>query len=149
MIVESTKFYAMIKVTIKTHDAKTNYQKAHFFVLNKGNNAGKTILQPCMNCFTVEVDNPDYIESVKYLCNALAKSNFWKIYLRGSVIPFLALSDFKKHFTHKINEMDADYENHLNLINQIKTIEQAELHFTLKSQKINQLKLAVINLLIQ
>lgn len=139
----------MIKFSIKTHDAKTNYQKAHFFVLNKGNNAGKTLPQPCMNCFTVEVDNPDYLESVKYLCNALAKSNYWKIYLRGSVIPFLTISDFKKHLQIKITNMDTEYKKYQDLISKIKTIEQAEINFAIKVHQITELKLAAIKLLIQ
>jgi len=64
-----------------------------FYVLSKGNNAGRPMRQPCPNCFTITFDDYDMREDYYWTCFAIYNSRIFESYLTGSVIPFLRLPD--------------------------------------------------------
>lgn len=78
---------------VKTYNGKapSNY---HFFVLSKGNNAGKPALTPFTNSFVVSTDDLQAAKIAYHACKALFITDRFKFYLRGSVIPFLVMKDF-------------------------------------------------------
>ncbi|WP_439132922.1 DUF6943 family protein [Polaribacter sp.] len=81
---------------IKTHQPGRTYTKPHFFILNKGLNSGKPLDKPCPNCFVITTTTRAERESLYYLCLSLKVGQFFAYYLKGSVIPFIGISDAKK-----------------------------------------------------
>lgn len=81
---------------IKTHQVGRTYSNPHFFVLNKGLNSGKPLENPCPNCFVIITTTKAERESLYYLCLALKVGQFFAYYLKGSVIPFIGISDARK-----------------------------------------------------
>ncbi len=81
---------------IKTHQIGRTYKAPHFFILNKGLNSGKPLDKPCSNCFVITAKTKEKIESLYYLCLSLKVGQFFAYYLKGSVIPFIGISDAKK-----------------------------------------------------
>ena len=66
-----------------------------FFVLCKGNNAGKPSLTPWPNSFVVICANKEYVDFYFWLVYALFQAGKFKIQLRGSVIPFININDVR------------------------------------------------------
>ena len=81
---------------IKTHQPGRTYAKPHFYILNKGLNSGKPLDKPCPNCFVITTTTRAERESLYYLCLSLKVGQFFAYYLKGSVIPFIGISDAKK-----------------------------------------------------
>ena len=78
---------------IKTHRSGRTYNSPHFFILNKGLNSGKPLDQPCPNCFVITTQSKKFRESLYYLCLSLKIGKYFAYYLKGSVIPFICITD--------------------------------------------------------
>ncbi len=88
---------------IKTHNSNTQYlNNNHFFVLSKGNNAGKPMYSPCPNCFVFLASDPNEKEYYFWLCYFLWVGGMFRPYLTGSVIEFLRIGELKQAI--KINQ---------------------------------------------
>lgn len=75
---------------------KNTYEKHHFFILNKGNNSGKPLEQPCPNCFVCFAENEEQKQQLYWLFYGLWQGSYFKPFLTGSVIPFIRLDDLKQ-----------------------------------------------------
>jgi hypothetical protein len=80
---------------IKTYRPQITLSDHHFFILSKGNNAGKPLDQPCPNCFVAFCSSPDDREFFYWLSYALWQAGIFRIQLIGSVIPFIRINDLK------------------------------------------------------
>lgn len=80
---------------IKSYHPKIFLPDHHFFILSKGLNSGRPQDQPCPNCFVAYCNDKDEREFFYWLSYALWQCGTFKIYLVGSVIPFLRISDLK------------------------------------------------------
>lgn len=92
---------------IKTHQPGHTYAKPHFFILNKGLNSGKPLDKPCPNCFVITTITRTERESLYYLCLSLKIGQFFAYYLKGSVIPFIGISDAKKVINAALQNYEA------------------------------------------
>ena len=81
---------------IKTHSQNRAYSQEHFFVLNKGLNSGKPLLEPCANCFVILCHSEEQKNTFYWITYSLWKLNRFRIHLRGSVIEFITIKQFKK-----------------------------------------------------
>ena len=86
----------MSNFAIKTHTSGRTYNAPHFFILSKGLNSGRSMNQPCPNCFVITSNSQQTRESLFYLCLSLKTGQYFSYYLKGSVIPFISISDAKK-----------------------------------------------------
>ncbi|MBS1682205.1 MAG: hypothetical protein JST48_10880 [Bacteroidetes bacterium] len=87
----------MNTLKIKTHRMSEEYQnRNHFFVLSKGNNAGKPMENPCPNCFVVIANNVQEREYFYWLCYGLWVGGFFRPFLSGSVISFLRIAELRE-----------------------------------------------------
>jgi len=70
-------------------------ENADFFILNKGDQAGKPSLKPwhAGNCFAVNSENPKE-DFARVYCAYISRSFY--PYLLGTAIPFLRISDIRK-----------------------------------------------------
>ena len=80
---------------IRCYHSNVMQQPHVFYILCKGENAGKPALKPWANSFAVICSNQQYFDFYFWLLYGLHKSNRFKIYLRGSAIPFLNLDDVR------------------------------------------------------
>jgi len=64
-----------------------------FYILSKGNNAGRPMRQSCPNCFVMSFDDHEERESYYWTCFAMFQARIFEPYLTGSVIPFLRIND--------------------------------------------------------
>jgi hypothetical protein len=87
---------AMRTFEIKTHRPGTTYSNPHFFILNKGLNSDKPLKNPCPNCFVVQHKSKKIINQLFHLSMMLQIGGYFKIFLKGSVIPFITINDCKK-----------------------------------------------------
>ena len=85
----------MKAIRIITHLPGRNYSAHVLFILSKGLNAGKPLAQPCPNCFAVEFSSAEEACRFRALCLILMQSRVFSQYLKGSVIPFLSIRDFR------------------------------------------------------
>jgi hypothetical protein len=97
----------MTNFIIKTHRKDTLYNKPHLFILNKGMNSGKPQYEPFTNSFVIIFSEEKDRENIFLVAYSLWKTKFWFPHLCGSVIPFLHLTDFKKHFNPPIQFNDS------------------------------------------
>lgn len=99
-------------------DGKTN-GKPHFFVLNKGMNSGKPMQTACPNCFIFEVTDQKQYDYFFWLIYGLWRTRSFHSYLRGSVIPFITIKDFKSCM-HTANEQAnknmVKFNNHVEIL---------------------------------
>lgn len=129
---------------VKSHSNNRIYAQPHYFVLNKGLNAGKPLKEPCPNFFVILFYSEEVAQEYYFIQLALWKTNFWKPFLIGSVIPFLRLDDFKSYFELKTSQMLHDYKAHQRDVNQLKRVLEFETNQYKKMLLIEELKKAII-----
>jgi hypothetical protein len=95
----------MCTFILKSYNQKTEIEKPHFFILNKGNNSGKPLLSPCPNCFVIQFENVEDKECVYWILWCLWQSKAFYPLLKGSVIPFITIGDFQKLLIKTLNQL--------------------------------------------
>jgi len=132
----------MLTYQIKTHQLNRTYNQPHFFVLNKGLNSGKPLEKPCPNCFVIIAQNNEAKKELFYISMALQMSKKFEYFLKGSVIPFITISDTKKVITAGLkNYTSKQWQIKIDQLKKIMTYEQ-----NLKQQlnTISKLKMALL-----
>ena len=136
------KCVAMSTYEIKTHRSGRTYNTPHFFILNKGLNSGKPMDQPCPNCFVITTNSEKTRESLFYLCLSLKIGNYFSYYLKGSVIPFICISDAKKVMNTALqNYQEQQWQLK---VEKLKKINAFEANLQQKLKTISQLKIALL-----
>lgn len=136
----------MTTPNIKTHYQKNQYlNDNHFFILSKGNNAGKPLINPCPNCFVLTAHNRDEKEFYFWLCYGLWVGGYFRQVLCGSVISFLRITELqciirkgqskvevRREALSKaiamLNKLSAHQENIIQQLQLIKEAKQAVVH---------------------
>ena len=106
------------------------YTALTFFVLSKGNNAGRPSLKPNTNSFMITCSDDLEFKFGFAIATALHHSKTLKPFLRGSVIPFITIYDFKKvfnfHCASKLSSIDTTLKISSLIINGNKLISNLE-----------------------
>lgn len=118
--------------------------KPHFWVLCKGMNSGKPLSKPCPNSFCVIVDLAEEKEIIYWVSFTLWKSNAFHPFLRGSVIPFITINDYKHIVTEKLQIVKRYPNNFVEVINQLKLVELKEKQFLENLKLIQDVKRALV-----
>ncbi len=116
-----------MQTLIKTHKMNRTYHGNHFFVLSKGNNAGRPMDRPCPNCFVVISMCPQERQLLYWLCFGLWKCRYFERHLIGSVIPFLRLPELKSIILQtrvKIDSRMEEYEKAICTLNKLQAWRQ-------------------------
>ena len=117
----------MKAIRIITYRPGMNYSTHVLFILSKGLNAGKPLAQPCPNCFAVTFSSYRDAVSFKSFCLVLFQMKIFGQHLRGSVIPFLTISDFRKiiqEYEQLFSHHPDDFLSLIKKLHQIETEEQ-------------------------
>lgn len=129
---------------IKTHRKDTVYARPHLFILNKGMNSGKPQNTPFTNSFVVIFQNEEDCENMYWVTFSMWQSKFWHQNLRGSVIPFLTINDFRKEFASKAEEILKDFEQHKKDVEALRLLELKEKQFHQNINLINDLRRVIL-----
>jgi hypothetical protein len=129
---------------MKTHQIGRTYSNPHFFILSKGLNSGKPMMEPCPNCFVVICQDETEKIQLFHLSMMLQIGGFYAFCLVGSVIPFLRIKDCKNTL---LNGLDRMPKNSLNLQKHVRMVtaitkKEEELQAVIK--KVSVLKVAYI-----
>ena len=130
--------------TVKSASKEVS-QKPHFYVLNKGMNAGKPMVLPCPNCFVVEANSEEIKETLYWVSFALWRSKAFHPMLVGSVIPFIRIKDYKKTMCEKLNVVKAQPEEFNETMKQLRFIELKEKQFNENLRLLSELKRAYVH----
>lgn len=93
---------------IKTHRLGKDYPSPHFFVLSKGNNAGKPSYAAFTNSFVIMTNCENEARQLFWICNILFTGHYFKTRLCGSVIPFIRIGEVRG----LLEKMVKNYEGH-------------------------------------
>jgi CMP-2-keto-3-deoxyoctulosonic acid synthetase len=130
--------------SIKTASSFEQIEKPHFFVLNKGMNSGKPLINQCPNCFKIEAENENIKEVLYWITYALWRSNAFHPFLIGSVIPFIRINDYKQLIINKMEVVNANTAEFTEMVKQLRLIELKEKQFMQNLQLIRELKQAYV-----
>jgi hypothetical protein len=129
---------------IKTHQKNAIYKGNQIYILNKGMNSSKPQNEPFTNSYVILFLNEEDAETVYWLAYSLWKAKFWHQSLLGSVIPFLRITDFKKDFRLKVNEMLQEHELHKKQIQTLRLLEQKEDQLNKNIVLINEMRRVIL-----
>lgn len=90
-----------------------------FYIQSHGFNAGKPLKKPILNSWEIETDFNNAFE----VCFVVFNSKILNNYIRGSVIPFLSLREYKKIILPFISNPLRQDENVLKKLNAIQNID--------------------------
>ena len=117
----------MEAIRIISHRAGMIYSSNALFILSKGLNAGKPLAKPCPNCFAVEFRVAEDAIRFRSLCQILLQSQIFYPYLKGSVIPFLSIRDFRSivsRYAELVDNLSAEFSHLVEVLSAIGEQEQ-------------------------
>jgi len=127
---------------IKTHRPGETYQTPHFFILNKGNNAGKPNICPFTNSFVVFANSEEEAQQLFWICNILYCGSYFKTYLCGSVIPFIHIGEVRS----LLKKMIRNYEGHHwnGRFTALEKLERLSIHLLHQQRCLEEYKIALM-----
>jgi hypothetical protein len=138
-----------MQILIKTHRMNRTYHGNHFFILSKGNNAGKPLDIPCPNCFVILTKCPQERQTLYWLCFGLWQGNYFYNHLVGSVIPFLRLQELKSIIIEnrtKVEKRKLEFNTAICTLNKLLAL---EMNLSNQIQLTKQAKKCVIQKLLK
>ncbi|MFL0351967.1 hypothetical protein E1J38_007980 [Seonamhaeicola sediminis] len=129
---------------LKTHQIGRIYSQPHFFILNKGQNSGKPLINPCPNCFVVTVPTEEEKNTLYHLSMMLQIGGFYAYHLKGSVIPFISVNDCRNTLKDGYNSMLIEFEELQKHINIVSAISKKEAELQKVILKMEHLKVSYI-----
>jgi len=109
---------------IRCYNQSQMEQPFIFYILCKGENAGKPAFSPWPNSFSVSCSNQQYFNFYFWLFWGLYKSGRFKIHLRGTAIPFINLDDVRTVIKEVAPAIFSDWEKFKELINTMDRLEK-------------------------
>ena len=94
---------------LKTHKTGRTYSNPHFFILNKGLNSGKPLINPCPNCFVVTTSTEEEKNTLFHLSMMLQIGGFYAYDCRNTI---------KKGLKSKAKS-EYDFQKHINAVSVI------------------------------
>jgi hypothetical protein len=135
---------------IKTHYLKNQYlNDNHFFILSKGNNAGKPLINPCANCFVLTARNRDEKEFYFWLCYGLWVGGYFRQVLCGSVISFLRITELQCIISRGQSKVEVRREALAKAIAMLNKLSALQENFSYQLQLVKQAKQSVMHQLLK
>lgn len=129
-----------MQTLIKTHQMNRTYHGNYFFILSKGNNAGKPMDKPCPNCFVVISKCPQEKQLLYWLCFGLWQCGYFQPHLCGSVIPFLRLPELKSIIRDTRAKVDIRLDEYRNAVETLNKFWHIQQNISRQLHLIDQLK---------
>jgi hypothetical protein len=133
----------MFNFKLTSYNPNATYPPIRFYVLNKGLNSGKPLLDPCPNCFVCICSCEEEKENLYWIFFALWQSHKFRHELIGSVIPFIR----KKETINLVKAAALKNENRPEIFNKavqvLKGINEKDLHFQDLARTLKLVKMAL------
>lgn len=139
----------MQTLNVKSHNSNRHYQMPHFFVLSKGNNAGKPLDKPCPNCFVITTSNEEEKNHLYWLCFGLWQGRHFHPLLTGSVIPFIRIAEFKKCIEAASEKVEAKPTEFNEAIQSVMKLDNHQQLIKKQLVLMNDLKITIIRKALQ
>ena len=130
---------------ILTHSPAHPRTPFEFYILNKGNNAGKPLHHPCPNCFTCLASSQEEMELYYWLCFGLWQARAFRPYPIGSVIPFIRLDDLLQVLNHSGIRAESDPAAFRVLVNTLNLLQNREQLLRQNLELVSAAKAQVFN----
>lgn len=117
-----------------------------FYILSKGQNAGKPCLSPWVNCFAIHCPNSESLDFYFWLCHSLWQTGRFKSLLRGSVIPFLSVHEARQLINQVAQSIFPHWQNLQNVIEALNKLKTARAHLAqciIANEKLQQMLLRI------
>jgi len=108
---------------IRCYQSNAISQPNVFFILAKGENAGKPSLKPWANSFAMVCPNEKYFQFYFWLVYALFKAKKFKVRLRSSAIPFINKNDIAAVLKEVAPAIYDDWSKFQELLNTLDKLE--------------------------
>ncbi len=105
---------------VRTYNANRVYSNLPLYILSKGMNAGKPMLQPCPNCFVMDFKSDEERMNVYWICYGLWETRHFRKFLVGSVIEFIRIKEFSSEIVRILESQSAQrMKTHIKTLHQI------------------------------
>jgi hypothetical protein len=123
--------HSMHNPQINCYQARTAcLQSFTFYILSKGNHAGKPCFQPWVNCFTVTCKCRESLDYYFWLTYSLWQSGKFKPYHRGSVIPFVSIKDVRSLINEVAPVIQPHWQHYQQTIGQFNKLQTLKSHLS-------------------
>ena len=126
---------------LQTYNPAKKYAGFYFFVLNKGLNSGKPLLEPCPNCYVCSCTTLEDKENLYWIFFALWQGKRFHQLFVGSCIEFIRIKEtfnmVQESFL-KTKSNPAVFQKALNLL---KFANEKDLHFQNLALTIRKIKI--------
>ena len=95
-----------------------------FFVLSKGENAGRPATTPWVNSFMIICPHEGYHDFYFWLCYGLYNAGSFKVRQRGSVIPFININDVRDIFREVAPRIHQDWQRYKEILSVLERLDQ-------------------------
>lgn len=123
---------------IKTYRNGFDIKTPHFYILNKGMNSGKPLEIPCANCFAFSCCSESDKDFYFWLLFGLWRTKAFHPFLKGSVIPFITLSDLQKCIQTGSEQANQDLVKYHKNVEALKFLDLKEKQFHKNLQLIEE-----------
>ncbi|MEO6723641.1 MAG: hypothetical protein ABIN67_24955 [Ferruginibacter sp.] len=114
----------MIPLIVRCYHHSAIQTDAQFFILSKGNNAGKPGFTPWTNSFIATAPNAEMKDFYFWITYGLFKAQSFKIFHRGSVIPFINLQETRDLIMPAANIIYPQWQEFKILLQQMELLER-------------------------
>ncbi|WP_304015796.1 hypothetical protein [Nonlabens dokdonensis] len=126
------------------HSKPRSSSRTHFFIQSHGHHAGRPLKDPIPNSFTIELEDSELLHTAFYTCKMLYQSKALYPLQRGSVIPFIALYEYKKVFARALRTTMKDCEKFAKIATALDHIEK-RIDINLQENKtLREMELAML-----
>ncbi len=130
----------MLKHKIKTHKIGMSYTQSHFFILNKGNNAGKPLRNHCANCFVFLADDEEEREFYFFLFGGIYELGIFRRCLIGSVVPCIRLAELCDTAEEVVNHVNSGNRSYFEINSTLQQIEAQKQNLIKQVDYLTQLR---------
>jgi hypothetical protein len=134
----------MFQFKITTFNPDKEYSGFHFFILNKGLNSGKPLLNPCPNCFVLNCVSAEVKLDLYWLIYGLWQGKAFRSSLIGSVIIYIRKNELENVIKNGIVKLEQDPIKVKKNISAVAKIEEHRLNILKQIQLMQQLKLSLM-----
>ena len=127
---------------IKTHRPGATYHAPPFFILNKGNNAGRPSHCPFNNAFVVFADSTEEVNRLYWIYNILYSGHNFKTRLCGSLIPFIHIGEIESLMKNSLGNYEGHHWN--GRFTALEKLERLSIHLLHQQRCLEEYKIALM-----
>ena len=129
---------------VRTYSVHKEKPENALFILSRGRNAGKPMLEPCPNCHIIYVRSTEELENYYWTFYAFWKYGFFHPHLCGSVIEMLRLCDLKTLMRNFIQPAFEKSQQSPEMVKKIKSTRELEQKTLRQVELLQQVRASLV-----